>query len=287
MMVVKMSLPEDGTVDIVKRTIDEKVHFRRFYDRIKDDLISQVEFYIEKEGNPEFILPLSIRNYTDSDEEALARKKSLIGLYSPKSHKLPYEQLEKIRKHNGLLVCPTCGEAGRPRTLDHYLPKDSFPEFSITLLNLTPMCDWCQGEKWEEYVTPEGSKNYIHPYFDDVNIPLYRIVFETPYSSPIISYEVINGLPIDMQGLVKNHLEGINFLTRFKGFFKTKYTSILRRAKDSRDEGTVGLKESLNMFLAMEEEKAVNSWEAVLYRSVLEDEKLLNFLENEHLPDNL
>jgi len=286
-MVVKIPLPDDDSVDIVGRTIDEKVHYRAFYDRINDDLISQIKLYRDREGDPVFIEPMSLRDYTESDEEADKRKTSLLGLYRPKEHKMPYEQLEKIRKDNGLVVCPSCGEAGRPRTLDHYLPQKSFPELAITLLNLTPMCDWCQGEKGESYKTATGSKKYIHPYFDDVNIPLYQIVFSKPYATPIISYSINSELPIELQELVQTHLIGIDFLNRFKGFFKTMYPSVLRRANESRIQGNLGLKEVLNMFMRMETEKAVNSWEAVLYRSILEDEDILYFLENEQLPDNL
>lgn len=286
-MVAKIPLPDDDSVDIVRRTIDEKVHYRNFYNRIKDDLISQVELYRDRKGDPEFIRPISIRNYTDSDEEEKLRKKSLLGLYKPESHKLPFEQLEKLRRKNGLIICPSCGEIGRPRTLDHYLPKDVFPELSITLLNLTPMCDWCQGEKGTEYKTAIGKKKYIHPYFDEVNTPLYRILFKPPYNTPIIDYSVNAELTPDIQRLVKNHLDGIGFFMRYKEYFQTKYKSVLRRARDSRNEGEINLISKLTVLLDMASDAGVNSWDAVLYRSILEDESLINYLEKEELPDNL
>lgn len=286
-MVTKIPVPEDDSVDVVNRTIDEKVHYRAFYNRIKPDLISQIEQYRNKKGNPEFIAPMSIRSYTDSDDEASRRKISLLGLYKPESHKLPFEQLEKLRRKNGLVICPSCGEAGRPRTLDHYLPKDVFPELSITLLNLTPMCDWCQGEKGTEYMTVKGEKMYIHPYFDEVNIPLYRILFDQPYSSPIINYSVNSELSAEIQRLVNDHLDGIGFFVRFKEYFQTKYRSILRRAMESRNDGGIELRNKLNVLLDMASDTGINSWDAVLYRSVLEDENLLDYLENKKLPDNL
>lgn len=286
-MVAKISLPEDESIEIVKRTLNERIHYKDFYNRIQADLLFQIKHYIEKCGNPKDIQPLILRDYTDSEKAAFNRKKSLIGLYSPKENKLPYLQLEKMRKKNGLVFCPCCGELGRPRTLDHYLPKSVFPEFSIVLLNLTPMCDWCQGEKLQEYVTQDGKKRYIHPYFDDVNQPLFSITFEPPYSSPIIYYEIKDNLPIELQELVELHLEGINFIERYKAFFKSRYTSILRRAQDGRLPNRTGFRDSLNLFLEMESEKAINSWDAILYRSILEDEALMIFLESEQLPDNL
>jgi hypothetical protein len=176
-MVARINPPLDCSVEIVRKTIEARVKHKHFYERIKKDLIDRAQFYSVHQGNPENILPINLRDYTDSNEDALSRKLSLIGLYSPKEGKIPHAQLEQIRKENSLVVCPSCGEPGRPRTLDHYLPKDVFPEFAIVLLNLTPMCDWCQGEKLAEYITSDGRKRYIHPYFDDVSRPLFYIKF--------------------------------------------------------------------------------------------------------------
>ncbi|MCD4502141.1 hypothetical protein [Chromobacterium vaccinii] len=286
-MVTRVTHPLDDSVDIVRRTIEERVKFKDFYDRIKDDLVKRVELYREAQGNPKDLDPINLRDYTDSDDEALKRKGSLIGLYSPEEGKLPYHQLEKIRKENGLVVCPSCGEPGRPRTLDHYLPKNIFPEFAIVLLNLTPMCDWCQGEKLAEYITSDGRKRYIHPYFDDVSRPLFYIKFHPPYRSPTIAVDVYQSLPSELNQLVALHLEGIDFMVRFREFFKTRYVSVLRKSRDCRQPNSIGLRNYLNLCLDMEAEKSINSWDAILYRSILEDDNMMHFLENDTLPENL
>lgn len=286
-MVSKVKPPKEDSIDILERVLSERQRFKEFYNRIEIDLINQAERFIEYNGNPLMLSPLDLNKYTDSEMESKQRKKSLIGLYTPQSEKLPFQQLENMRKNNGLVVCPSCGEPGRPRTLDHYLPKDTFPELSILLLNLTPMCDWCQGEKLTEYVTKDGKKRYIHPYFDDVDKPLFSIAFTSPYSTPSIEVVVYESLPEELSQLVKLHLEGIGFLSRFKEYFKTRYISILRKARDCQLPNTKDLRMTLGILLEMEEEKSINSWDAVLYRSVLENDDLMNYLENEPLPDNL
>lgn len=286
-MVSKINLPEDDSIEILMGVINERQKYKPFYNRITNDLIRQAEVFIENKGSPLGLTPLDINNYTDSEEEASQRKKSLIGLYTPKFEKLPFVQLETMRKHNGLVVCPSCGEPGRPRTLDHYLPKDIFPELSVLLLNLTPMCDWCQGEKLTSYVTEDGQKRYIHPYFDDVNRPLFSIIFSPPFSTPLINIAVKKEIPDELILLVKSHLEGVDFLTRFKEYFKTRYISVLRRAHNCRQPETKNLRNTLAIFLEMEQEKSINSWDAVLYRSILENDELMEYLENGPLPDNL
>jgi hypothetical protein len=286
-MVSKISLPVEDSLEILRGVINERKKYKPFYDRITNDLITQAEMFIENHGSPLGLTPLDMSNYTDSEEEASQRKKSLIGLYAPKCEKLPFIQLENMRKHNGLVVCPSCGEPGRPRTLDHYLPKNIFPELSVLLLNLTPMCDWCQGEKLTSFVTEDGQKRYIHPYFDDVNRPLFSIIFTPPFSTPSIDIAVKEEIPDELSLLVKHHLEGIDFLTRFKEYFKTRYISVLRRANNCRQPEAKNLQDTLALFLDMEQEKSINSWDAVLYRSILENNELMEYLENGQLPDNL
>ena len=286
-MVSKVTPPEEDSIDVLRAILKERVRYKNFYKRITKDLLAQAKMFKENKGCPLEIAPLDIKKYTDTHEEASARKKSLIGLYTPKNGKLPFNQLETMRKSNGLVVCPSCGEPGRPRTLDHSLPKDKFPELSVVLLNLTPMCDWCQGEKLIDYVTKDGQKRYIHPYFDDVNKPLFRLTFAPPYSTPLIGLEIREEISDELSSLIASHLEGIDFLTRFKEYFKTRYISVLRRAHACRKPDTKSLQETLALFLEMEEEKSINSWDAVLYRSILEDDALMNYLETGKLPNNL
>lgn len=286
-MVSKVRPPEEDSVEVLRRIISERQKYRPFYERIENDLIGQAEIFIEHYGSPLMLTPLDLNKYTDSELEAKQRKNSLIGLYTPKNEKLPFQQLDAMRKRNGLVVCPSCGEPGRPRTLDHYLPKDIFPELSAFLLNLTPMCDWCQGEKLTEYVTEDGQKRYIHPYFDDVEKPLFLIAFKPPYATPSIGVVIYENISEELSQLVQLHLEGIDFLARFKEYFKTRYISILRKAQDRRLAEAKDLRMLLGQFLEMEEEKSINSWDAVLYRSILEDNDLMNYLENDPLPDNL
>lgn len=286
-MVSKVKLPKEDSLEILREIIGGKHRYRSFYDRVGEDLISQANMFIEYKGNPLMLTPLDLKNYTDSEEEADQRKRSLIGLYTPKDGKLPFLQLEAMRKRNGLVVCPSCGEPGRPRTLDHYLPKDIFPEFSVLLLNLTPMCDWCQGEKLASYVTEDGKKRYIHPYFDDVDRVLFSITFMPPFSTPSIDIAVSNEIPEDLRSLVKYHLKGVNFLTRFKEYFSTRYISVLRKAKAYREGEKKRLRDHFTLFLENEEEKSINSWDAVLYRSILENDELMEYLEDGPLPDHL
>lgn len=284
-MVAKIKKPEEDCVDVLNLVLEERVKFREFYKRIAPDLSARYVLYDNQKGCPSGMPPLVLRDYVDSDAEVEGRKKSLIGLYNPQEDKHPYNELEKLRKKNKLLACPVCGEPGRPRTLDHCLPKTTYPEFAINLLNLVPACDWCQGEKLADYKNAAGSRSFIHPYFDDVNRPLYTINLEQPYLTPVISLEIRKDLPLELQVLVTSHLEGIDFWERFKEYFESSYQSIIRIASTARSGGRITVTEAIQSSYLLAAEKGVNCWDAVLYRSILDDADVLGFLENGKLSE--
>lgn len=63
--------------------------------------------------------------------------------------------------------CPYCGGVGRPRNLDHYLPKTHYPQFSVLPVNLVPSCRDCNMDgKGDGFATREVDQ-VIHPYLDN------------------------------------------------------------------------------------------------------------------------
>ncbi|HCA5184967.1 HNH endonuclease [Acinetobacter baumannii] len=62
--------------------------------------------------------------------------------------------------------CPYCCGIGRPRNLDHYLPKSYFPQFSIFPQNLVPSCRDCNMDGKKDEFSKVKEKQVIHPYLD-------------------------------------------------------------------------------------------------------------------------
>lgn len=116
---------------------------------------------------------------------------------------------------------------------------------------------------------------------------MFSITFAPPFSTPSIDIAVKEEIPDDLSLLVESHLEGVDFLTRFKEYFKTRYISVLRRAHSCRQPEAKNFRDTLALFMEMEQEKSINSWDAVLYRSILENDELMEYLENSPLPGNL
>jgi hypothetical protein len=72
---------------------------------------------------------------------------------------------EAIKKRGRYGRCPYCGQRD-VKTLDHYLPKATFPEFAVLPANLIPCCSDCNHDKFEH--SPSSYFDQLfHPYFDD------------------------------------------------------------------------------------------------------------------------
>lgn len=286
-MVAKIPTPEIDSIEIIRRLIDERVWYREFYQSIRGDWLSQTEHYLDVAGNPELMEPLDLRNYTSNEEEAKARKTSMINLYSPSEEQFQYALLSALRRDHGLLFCPSCGGAGVPGTLDHYLPKTVFPEFSVLLANLTPMCIDCQEAKGADYLTNDNQRKFLHGYFDDVNSPIYRVTISGDFETPEFSIEY-ESVPHKYKALVVEHVEGVKLAARFIKYCGTKYLHLLKNVSELREEQNEALLEwMLKKFLRDSENNSINCWEAIFYRGVLASDDLMEYLRSGDLPDDL
>lgn len=77
--------------------------------------------------------------------------------------------------------CPTCGGIGRPRTLDHYLPKANYPKLAIVPQNLIPACRDCNTDKRNPLID-HPHRQPLHPYLDK------RQFFEERWISVSVSH---------------------------------------------------------------------------------------------------
>jgi hypothetical protein len=63
--------------------------------------------------------------------------------------------------------CPLCGHR-TVTTLDHHLPKTSYPALVVAPLNLVPACSDCNKSKLVA-IPNDSSEETLHPYFDDID----------------------------------------------------------------------------------------------------------------------
>jgi len=166
-------------------------------------------------------------------------------------------------------ACPYC-LIGNVTTLDHYLPKAEYINYSITPINLIPSCADCNTKKSDEVYDSE-KKLLINAYFEDIT------------SINWLYAEVVEQLPVTFnfkidtnmqEGLLKDRLER-QFVKLFlesrygkaaSRCFRIRVKSIVMEYKSG---GLAALKEKLENDKSSAEFYNLNSIEAKVYESLL------------------
>lgn len=251
----------------------------QFFTGIKADWKARVQAYLAANGDPAVIQPWPA---------VLPHAQKFHNLYShPAEGSIQEPVLVSLRSRE-LQLCPTCGEDGTPNTLDHYLPKQTYPEFSITACNLVPMCDICQGEKLADTVNAANERLFLHPYFDHfIDQQVLHLEIGQPYHAPAtIRLTPHPGLDLMQTSLVTRHLEHLAIAKRYHHFFKDEYLRLLRLVRTIRDKGR-NVTASLELFCENALDKSVNSWGHIFYAGVLANPGLMDFLCQGQLPEHL
>ncbi|MDD1009704.1 hypothetical protein M5G27_19690 [Pseudomonas shahriarae] len=81
-------------------------------------------------------------------------------------------------------ACPVCGRDALG-TLDHYLPKANYSEFSFYSINLIPACDRCNNKRSNSFKGGNVGERPMHPYFDYfANGKILSVRFEPDWTAP-------------------------------------------------------------------------------------------------------
>jgi hypothetical protein len=114
-------------------------------------------------------------------------------------------------------LCPYCG-IGRHSTIDHYLPKKIFPEFSIYSRNLIPTCNICNQKKGERW---KNSSHRLFIYFYGVDIPdeIFLRCNLHIENTRIVSANFSLQFPITtatkLQAIIQNHFHELSLLEQY------------------------------------------------------------------------
>lgn len=282
-MVISLDEPTLNDVDITGRVVAERTtgRNRAYFTGIENTWKEKVQIYLDVFGNPERI-GASIVAADDSGK--------FINLYShPKDDSIQkIEVLDVIRAH-GLDYCPACGEDGYPRTLDHYLPKEKFPEFSILSRNLAPMCDACQGAKLAKTLTANQEKIFLHPYYDGLaNVQVFKADIIPPFGTGTTTQLRINEdvQPNSLRSLCQRHSDEMGIPSRYQTYFRMQYIRLKKLFEARRCRGAIDVDDVVTLvtdFQSLALLKSCNSWDHVFYTSVIDNPGLLQFLATGNL----
>lgn len=196
-------------------------------------------------------------------------KREQLALYDNRKNGGP---IDRIRQTVGILCCPMCGSP-TTGTLDHYLPRDQYPEFSVLPCNLVPACGLCNsGAKGKTFKGTASSERFLHPYFETTaDEEIWQISVQPPYAAatflPIASPKV----PPAMVPAVQFHLANV-FGPAFHTHMATYWSTMADVIRDYVDD--LGLTYDQAWAFAQKtsnRSSAVNGWRSALIRAIIAD----------------
>lgn len=247
-----------------------------FFNGIAAEWRQRVQDYDTHGGSPQYVAPWAAIQ---------PRRNTFLNLYlSPARESVQAPVLQEMRRRHGLNYCPACGEPGKPNTLDHYLPKNLYPHFCITPLNLFPMCDACQELKDTKTGDATHARFFLHPYFDVfVANQVLELVIAPPYDTPTFRLGTHPGLTAPQTTLVTCHVGELHIEQRFADYFTGQYVRLLRQARRLRDSNQ-DVRAVLTGFRDAIAPVGVNVWDHVFYAATVADAALMDYLADGPLP---
>lgn len=112
--------------------------------------------------------------------------------------------------------CPYCG-VGRVAAIDHYLPKNHYPEFSILFLNLIPICARCNQRKLDRCRFSTGG-SFFHSYLDPaIDDALLVATIDCSGPSIAVKYSVptVSGIRGDLASTLREQCNILDLWDQF------------------------------------------------------------------------
>jgi len=230
----------------------------------------------------------SIEEDSGRDKNKWSSKKMFMDYYNNPPKKLR-ELLTSRRKEHELTSCPYCGNPVTPTTLDHFMPKDLWAEYSMYPNNLVPQCVDCAPIKSDFYYC-KTSKSclFIHPLYNDV---LSKIGISI--TTEIIGKEKFNfkvtckydpSIQKDELERIILHLNNLDISNRVKDYCRRKIKTITKEQKNKKNDIRDYIDAKLSRY--SHPLNVYDNWEVAFYAS-LRDEKLIMYLNGLCPPNNL
>lgn len=226
---------------------------------------------IDAYGDYENVLR-DVRRFTSLANGSDVLTKVLLGNYALLDKGRPLEDLRNSIFRTALsrnYRCPLC-ERAQVCALDHFLPKNHFPEYSILADNLIPVCERCNRLKGDE-CDRVGGLLMFHAYFDE--FPDKEILFAEANVNNTVSIRYSLRHSNEIDNLTFKRVEKQFEILGLFDFYQMEAVAELTDQVDLYDEtydslGNSGLRSTLNALARGAERKGVNNWKAALYRAL-------------------
>ena len=196
-----------------------------------------------------------------------------------KSLPVALAHIRRMREESSHLCCPMCGSL-HSGTLDHVLPKEDYPAFSVFSLNLVPACN-CNSKRGRISVGANAGERILHPYFDECLLERLLVAkFSDLAAVPRVEVVVAIDPTSDAFSAVSFHVGLIWEKTSIRSYLADRWSKMCRRPSlvvrslESSPESLASLVQQLERereFLD-DEHGSKNNWMSVFVSGLLADD---------------
>jgi hypothetical protein len=163
-------------------------------------------------------------------------------------------------------------------TLDHYLPKNGYPIFSVFSLNLVPACK-CNSKRKETLTGPNPNERLLHPYFDDcLGQRLIKAKFEDLGKVPRVTIVLTVPPTHPDYPAIAFHFREIVQKTALRGYVADRWSNLCRkpslavRALERNIGDSAELQRELQKELNLldDQYRGKNNWNSVFVSGLLD-----------------
>jgi hypothetical protein len=208
-------------------------------------------------------------------------KDDLKKLYSYRNSKI--QELKKTvttTQYNRIInTCQNC-TINEAKTMDHVLPKEDFPEFSIHPQNLFPSCNVCNGHKSTNWVK-NGHPLFLNLYLDPLPIDQYLFVdikIDLRKKNIETNFKLDNNSGIDkvFYSIIESHYSKLDLLNRFSNNCNDTVSELKNTIKSSLEEG-IPLNTIINVIkrkcIKDRDHLGMNHWKIILTEKLVAEPK--------------
>ncbi|EIE9609461.1 MULTISPECIES: hypothetical protein [Vibrio] len=166
-------------------------------------------------------------------------------------------------------ICPSCGLLPAI-TVDHYIPKEIYPDFSIYSKNLIWTCGTCNGKK-STYWKESTHRGIINFYTD--HIPTFRFIDCTIVNhNGILKVDYhLNVQLLSTYPHIVKHFERLDILGLYKEHIPTKLSEIIADIQSFK--GILDSKKVKQIlykrYFSRIKDFGVNDWKSLLLRNII------------------
>lgn len=198
--------------------------------------------------------------------------------------------IELIRNKLSSDVCPMCGSMGTG-TVDHYLPKADFEEYSFFSKNLIPAC-LCNSKRGVALKDTNSQARILHPYYDScLSERLVSCLIQGEFENPSIEIiPILNDVNDENNLNIKFHIKYIIKKTIILEWLGEKWSKLSRRPAimirslpDTVITIEILQQEIEKNILEKDDEfNTPNNWYSIFYHGILNSPGVLNWILDRH-----